>query len=130
MNTLNKTLLGLIILFICVVGAGIYTNQILKQDSKVLEGHIEIIQSHIRDDNWEDAGFELLELKEYWTKKQGNWAMLQSHFEIDNIDASITRLSEYINTNTLPLAIAESALLMQYIKHIPKNVKLSLENIL
>jgi len=130
MNDISKVLIIIIVLLLCIIGSGIYTNKVLTNDSKELEKHISIMQNHIKNEIWQDAENELIYIKEYWSKKQSNWAILQSHFEIDNIDSALTKLTEYITTEALSLALAESSLLMQYIKHIPKNVSFSLENIL
>jgi len=129
MNQLTKVLLAIIILTLCIIGAGIYTNYTLANDSTELEKHITIIQDNIKNENWEDAMNELIKFKEYWSKKQDIWAILQNHFEIDNINTSLARLTDYIATKSLPLALSESSVLMEYIQHIPKNIAITLGNI-
>ena len=129
MNQLTKVLIAIIILTLCIIGAGIYTNYILTNDSTELEKHITKIQDNIKNENWEDAMNELIKFKEYWSKKQDIWAILQNHFEIDNINTSLARLTDYIATKSLPLALSESSVLMEYIQHIPKNIAITLGNI-
>lgn len=129
MSEFSKVIIVIIILLLVIVGSGIYTNNVIANDSKKLENHITVIQDNIKKLNWEDAKNELVILKEYWSQRQDKWAMLQNHFEIDNIDAALARLTDYITTETLPLALAESSVLMQYIQHIPKNSAFSIENV-
>ena len=129
MNQLTKVLLAIIILTLCIIGAGIYTNYILTNDSTELEKHITKIQDNIKNGNWEEAMNELIRFKEYWSKKQDIWAILQNHFEIDSINTSLARLTDYIATKSLPLALSESSVLMEYIQHIPKNIAITLGNI-
>ncbi|HOJ09676.1 MAG TPA: DUF4363 family protein [Clostridiales bacterium] len=130
MNDFIKVVLIVSILLTSIIGSGIYTNSILARDSNLMEERITQMENHLKGGDWQSAEKELVYVKEYWSKKQGNWAVLQSHFEIDNIDASFTKVTEFINSKELSLALAESALLKQFIMHIPKNVSFSLENIL
>ena len=130
MNDLTKVFLIVIVLFLSIIFSGIYTNKVIADDSKVLEQHITVMQDHIKNNNWLGAENELICIKEYWSKKQSNWAILQNHIEIDNINSTLTKVTEYISTKVLSLALAESSLLMQYIQHIPKNSSFSIENIL
>ncbi|HHV96504.1 MAG TPA: DUF4363 family protein [Clostridiaceae bacterium] len=129
MDQLSKVLLAIVILTLCLIGAGMYTNYALAKDANELEKRIVAIQDNIKNGNWEDAMNELIKFKDYWSKKQHIWAILQNHFEIDNINTSLTRLTDYIYTKSLSLALSESSVLMQYIQHIPKNVAITLGNI-
>ncbi|NMB97762.1 MAG: DUF4363 family protein [Clostridiaceae bacterium] len=129
MNELSKVLIVIVVLTLFIIGLGMYANNILAKDSTELERHIILIQDSIKNDNWEDAGNELINLKKLWTGKQDKWAILQSHFEIDNINSALARLADYIDTRSLPLALSESSVLMQYIQHIPKNAAITLANI-
>lgn len=125
-----KVILIISLLLLAIIFSGIFTNHILDKDSKVLEEHIVSMENHVKDNNWIKAEDELEYISQYWSKVQSNWAMLQSHFEIDYIESALVRTSEFVKSKELSLTLAEAALLKQYIKHIPKKMAFILENIL
>ncbi|NSW89629.1 MAG: DUF4363 family protein [Firmicutes bacterium] len=125
-----KVILIISLLLLVIISSGIFTNHMLGKNSKLLEEHIIRMENHVKDSSWQKAEEELEYIRQYWSKVQGNWAMLQSHFEIDNIDSALVRASEFLKAKELSLTLAEAALLKQYIKHIPEKMAFNLENIL
>lgn len=88
------------------------------------------MENYAKDNNWVEAEKELEYINQYWSNVQKNWAMLQSHFEIDYIESSLIRTTEFVKSKELSLALAEAALLKQSIQHIPRKMAFTLENIL
>ncbi len=130
MNNFLKVILIISILIISIISSGIFTNHILNKNSKILEEHITQMELYVKNGDWLKAEAELEDIREYWSQVQSTWAMLQSHFEMDNIDSALTKVSEFTKARELSLTLAEAALLKQYIKHIPEKVAFSLGNIL
>jgi hypothetical protein len=130
MNNLLRVTLIISVLVIVIISAGIFTNHTLNKDSNVMEGHIIEMEAHIRNMDWPKAEEELEHVRTYWLKTQGKWAMLQSHFEINNIDSALTRVSELMKAKEHALTLTEASLLKQHIKQIPEKVAFNLSNIL
>lgn len=130
MKHFAKVILIISILTLAIVFSGIFTNHALRKNSKILEEHIIRMEAYASDNNWVKAEEELEFINQYWNKVQKNWAMLQSHFEIDYIESALTRTTEYVKSRELTLTLAESALLKQSIQHIPRKMAFTLENIL
>lgn len=130
MNNFLKVILIISILLISIVSSGIFTNHILRKDSKLMEEHITLVEDYVKANDWLKAEKELEHIGSYWSQVQSTWAMLQSHFEMDNIDSTLTKVSEFAKARELSLTLAEAALLKQYIKHIPEKVAFNLKNIL
>ena len=125
-----KVILIVSLLMLTIILSGIFTNHVLSKDSKILEEHIVNMENYARDNNWIKAEEELEFINQYWNKIQKNWAMLQSHFEMDYIESALARVAEFVKSRELTLTLAESALLKQSIKHIPRKMAFTLENIL
>jgi len=130
MSNFLKVILIILILLIAIISSGFFTNHILNRDSKLMEEHITQMENYVKSSDWLSAEEEVEYIREYWSQVQDTWAMLQSHFEMDNIDSTLTKVSEFTKARELSLTLAEAALLKQYIKHIPEKVTFNLANIL
>ena len=93
MSNFLKVILIVSILIISIISSGIFTNHILNKDSKIMEDHITQMEIYVKNRDWLKAE-EGLNILEYWSQVQSTWAMLQSHFEMDNIDSTLTK---YLN---------------------------------
>ncbi|NLP14204.1 MAG: DUF4363 family protein [Clostridium sp.] len=125
----SKTLISIAILCIMIFGTAFYTLRLLSKDSEKLESFIDMIEISTQNGNWATAENHLSSLKTEWHKAENAWAVLLDHIEIDNIDTSIMRVSKYVETRNVPMALSEIAVLKQYIKHIPEKESFSLKNV-
>lgn len=125
-----KIITSIIALFAVVLIASFYTTNILSSTSNKLENHISSIESNVKSDNWSKAEQDLSNTQKTWNKTQKSWAILLDHVEIDNIDSTLARLSNYVDTKNKPLILGEIAVLRQYVKHIPDKETPELRNIL
>lgn len=125
----NRMIITVSLLAALIVGFSLYAQSYLHTESKKLEGHIEGIEYSIKTGNWQKAETELTEMKEKWSGTQNIWAILVDHIEIDNIDYTMSRFTEFIKTKQHAFALAEASSLMQYVKHIPQKESFSLQNI-
>ncbi len=124
-----KILTTIVVIFVLILCASYFTNYTLSKHAQSLEEKINIIGSNTRKDNWEAAESGLSAIEEEWPKVENTWAALLDHAEIDNIDESLKKVSEYVKARNVPLALAELAVLKQYIKHIPDKESFNLKNI-
>lgn len=118
-----------IVLVLLILGAGILVLGALDQSSKRLESHISLMENRMQSGDWKGAKESLQILESDWSKIKGTWAMLIDHIEIDNIDTSLSRAKQYIETQQYSLALAEASVLKQFVRHIPKKEGFNLENI-
>ena len=113
-----------------IVFSGIIMVTGLDRTSKEMESQISAIESAAKAGNWADAKEELNIFESRWSKTRKTWSALLDHFEMDNIDTTISRLSKYIESGDIPLSLGEASLLRQYVKHIPEKESFRLSNIL
>jgi len=130
MKALTKVMLWISITSVLMIAFGIYTNHYLAASSQKLESHMMQLEYKTRSEDWKDAGENLAVAKKEWEKTKKVWSMLIDHFEIDNIDATLSRVSMYIESKDKSSALAEVSVLRQYVRHIPRKESFILENIL
>lgn len=112
-----------------IIAAGLCTVSFLRSSSEKLENHITVMESNIASGHWEKAGEELSSLEQLWDRTQKKWTVLLDHSEIDSIDTSLSRLSNFIASKSQPLSLGETAVLRQYIRHIPEKESFTLKNV-
>jgi hypothetical protein len=120
----------IIVLLSLIIVSGIFTLKVLNTSSKRIENQASAIENNTRSGNWEQAKAGLIALKKDWDKTSNVWSALIDHIEIDNIDASLTKMEKYIALKDTSPALAEAATLSQLIKHIPEKEAFNLKNIL
>ncbi|GAE90014.1 DUF4363 family protein [Acetivibrio straminisolvens] len=125
-----KILTGLALLCVIIVGTSLYASSVFSRDAQMLEDWINAIEESIEKEDWTTAENNLTAVREEWDKVEKLWAVLLDHVEIDNIDTSLVRASEYVKSRNISMAMSEIAVLRNFIKHIPENQFFSLKNIL
>ncbi|MEG6611426.1 DUF4363 family protein [Pseudoclostridium thermosuccinogenes] len=129
MHTL-KIISSIALIIAAVFIAGTCAQNSLASTSKHLDSQISAIEKSMKDGMWEDALNKLKALTEDWEKAETSWSMLLDHQEVDNIDSTIARMSQYIENRDISPALAEIETLRLYIRHIPEKEALTLKNIL
>lgn len=124
-----KVTAAIIALTAAIIASGLFALFILSSSSKKLDESVLKIEDNTRAGEWKKAEEELKSFKENWGDTRRKWAMLLDHIEIDNIDSTTSRMSEYIKARDTSSALAEIAELRQFIKHIPEKEAFSLKNI-
>jgi hypothetical protein len=125
-----KILIFIAAIIALIFGSSIFTNHLLSTHAQSLEEKILKVEAHTREQKWEAAQTELAAIEKEWPKVENTWTILLDHSEIDNIDESLSKVSEYIKAKSAPLALAELATLKRYVKHIPEKEALSIKNVL
>lgn len=130
MNSNTKTIILVACLLLIIIISGLLTLHYLDLTANKLEYGVKAACISVSDKQWDSAKKQLETFEYTWEKTKFGWAILLDHFEIDNIDNSITKSRKYVESKDYSLALAELEALRQYILHIPKKESFSLENIL
>lgn len=125
-----KQIIAIIVLTVIFIGLAIYANYYLKSSANEISGHIKNVELYAKKNDWTGAAKELELSKEKWDNVKDKWAMLIDHFEIDNIDSSLSRVSGFVATKNLSDVLAESSNLSLMVDHIPEKDMASIKNIL
>ncbi len=128
---LQKYLVPLLLLalltFLLALGWG--TNKFLKTSAAVLLSSAKKVELLVNNSNWTEAEKAFQQVEKKWNRICQYWPLLIHHQEMDRIEECLSKLKSYLqhqdNSNTL----AEIYTLINYIKHIPENKTLNLQNI-
>ena len=124
-----KFFILIVILLALVFGIGILSQGILSRSSIELGKEIVKVEENITANDWISATQCIKEVREKWDVTKKTWAVLIDHFEIDNIDITMTRVEQYIRCEDASSGLAEASALHKYVRHIPHKEILNLENI-
>lgn len=124
-----KVIISIVVLLAVIFAFSAYASNLLATTSQDLESHVAKIEEHIKAEDWEKIDTPLESVEKQWKKTSRTWAILIDHFEIDNIDAALSRMSMFIEAKDRGPALAEAGILRQYIRHIPEKESMRLINI-
>lgn len=125
-----KVTAALAVIIISIFLWGYFCDRLLTSTSKGIDTTAASLEMAVKDEKWTEADKLLTQLEEQWLKTEPKWAMLIDHFEIDNIDNSMTRMAKYIETKSSDDSLAELGALRKYVQHIPVKNALSIKNLL
>lgn len=125
-----KVITSIFLLLAIIIGTGIFSTRILASTSDKLQQQIAEVENSIASENWEKAEESIKNVEINWKKTEKTWAILLDHFEIDQIDNTLSRLTKYIETQDKPLALAEAEAMKKYVEHIPEKETLRMKNVL
>lgn len=120
---------SLIIAVIIVSGTVFYTHRIELVSEKLAEDNQKII-SLIEKDDFDSASEFTKDMADYVDKKKIALAIIMDHSDLDKIETSIAELQGYIEGKVKTDSVAKCNTLDVMIRHMPKNYKLKIENIL
>lgn len=129
MHTFKVSVIITVLLCIILV-TGIIAYKTLSTTAEKMENHIVKIERSTTAQDWETAEKQISVAKNDWKDIEKVWSVLVDHFEIDNIDNTLSKIAKYIETKNVSMALAETATLRRYIKHIPEKEAFTLKNIL
>jgi hypothetical protein len=125
-----KITASIALLLTIIIVSGIFSLKMLESSSKNIEQHLSLIESSTTSGDWAKSKSQLDLVNASWKKTSKVWTALIDHFEIDNIDTSLSKMEKYIYAKDTSMALAEIAALKQFIKHIPETEAFNLKNIL
>ena len=105
-----------------IFGTAFYTLRLLSKDSEKLESFIDMIEISTQNGNWAAAENHLSSLKTEWHKAENAWAVYLTILKLIILILQSLRVSKYVETRNVPMALSEIAVLKQYIKHILKRI--------
>lgn len=124
-----KKLIVSMVIFISIIASGLLIIRYFKNTSRNLTYEIENISSLVRENNWEDAKSNIKILQKNWDKTENIWAFLTDHIEIDNIEMSMIKSAQYIESKNTSLSLAELENLKYMVDHIYEKELFNLMNI-
>lgn len=120
---------ALIIALVIAAGTFFYTHNIEVISEKLLADNRRIITC-IKDNEYEEA-YELTKnMDEYMNETKISLAVIMDHSDLDKIESGIAELESYILSEIKSDALAKCNALDVLIRHMPKNYKLKIENVL
>lgn len=125
-----KTFYGALVLFGALLVFALFANNYLKNTTDSLTAHTAKLEQHVQAKKWPEAAGSYNQLKTAWEKTNSRWAMLIDHQELDNINISMARLKQFMDTKQPAQALAELGELKLLLKHIPEKEALSIKNVL
>lgn len=124
-----KKLVLAIILFIIITAAGILSIKYFKSSSDDIVKNIEKTSALVRGSNWKDAQSQIADIDQEWKNTESTWALLTDHIEVDNIEMSLKKSREYIDSLNLSDSLAELESLKFMVEHIYEKEVINFKNI-
>jgi len=122
------TIIGVILALL--IGAGYWINYSLQEATDQLSSQVKQISMEIKRGDWSAARSGSDRLQISWEQDARWWPIILDHQEIDNIEFSMARTTEYVKNKDLALAQGQLSELKLMVEHIPRKEKVNLENIL
>lgn len=129
MKSDTRKLLFSVIVITLIIFSGIMIKKYLDISTTKLLDQITIIESLVREGEWEKANSAALKLNNSWDKTENIWTIFTNHHEIDNISNTLINTIEYIKAMEKSDSLAHLASLKHYISHIPEMERIVIKNI-
>ena len=110
-------------------GTTFFTHRIEVVSKKVLEDNKQVVEAVLKDD-FERAKKLAHHMAEYVDSKKMTMSLIMDHGDLDKIEQGIAELEGYIEGEVKNDSIAKCKFLDVLIRHLPRNYKLKIENIL
>lgn len=125
---MKKLILSLIAMAIIIISSILLIVYFKSSSEKMVEA-IEKTTSLVAQNSWEEAKTSIKNIEIMWDDTEKIWTVLTDHFEVDNIEMSLKKSKEYIETQNLPLTLAELESLKFMMEHMHKKEQFNLKNI-
>ncbi len=124
-----KTVITLVVGLILILGLSVTPYFLIHTSSRELATNLDSMQHTIYQGQWDQAKDQLAKTHESWNKTKKLWSSMIDHQEIDNIDISISKLEQYVQTKGLSLATGEVSALKQLVEHVADKEKPTFHNV-
>lgn len=121
--------LAIVLLILIIAGSIVYIYS-LNNASNILVSEISNLEDSVKSSNWDSAEKQVDTLQNKWNKTEKWMSTLIDHQEIDSIQLTLAKLTQYVHEKETTDIMAESASLKLLIKHIPGKEKVDLTNLL
>lgn len=112
-----------------LAGGSFWSNRYINISTQRLVQVIEQVDERLDNQDWDQADHQLHVLKKDWEETKDVWSVLVHHQEIDTIDITVMRLTEYVQANDSVLAAGELATLRLLFEHMADTEAFNLKNI-
>lgn len=120
---------AVLVVIVLVVSSGLWAQGYLERTAERLGAQIEPLLEATYGEQWVEVGERLAVLQQQWAPIRKNWALVVVHVEIDQIERSLARVSQYINAQDRPGVLAELGELKILFKHVPERERLTWRNL-
>lgn len=124
-----KILIFMFAIVTIITVSGFFTLELLYETSYEIESKLKNIEASILSGNWAESEKTMKQVLNDWASTKKTWSVLIDHQEIDNIDVTLSRMEKLIKTMDTSSALAESSVLIKYVRHIPRKEAPGIENI-
>jgi hypothetical protein len=104
-----RVLIGMVLVAIIIIGAGIFGQRYLLTTRQSLYDALAEVEAALLQDDWELSEAKACELEEYWRNTQHKWALLISQTETERVGLAIVRLVSRIKNKEKGEALMEIA---------------------
>ncbi len=125
-----KMFIVVIVLVLVFLVGWYFINESIGQYTTNFVNQLNHISKTIKDEDWNMVTIEYKRIKDNWNKIRDLLSILLDHHEIDNIDLSMAKAHQYIETKNAPLSLAEIEVLRQLFIIIDESESLTITNIL
>lgn len=124
-----KKFVSALVILVIVLVSGVLSIRYFKSSSDQLVKSIENTSTLVSQENWSAAKTGVETIDKEWSSTEKTWALLTDHVEVDNIELSLKKSREYINTGSSSEAMAELEGLKFMVEHIYSKEQFNLKNI-
>lgn len=125
-----KAFIGISLVMLIIVGSWFFLYQSVGKQTEEYVENLNRLLLALEDEQWKTASGQFSQIHDSWKETRDKWTIFLHHHEIDNIDLSMARTTQYIETQNKPLSLAEIEALKQLFYIVRENEALTLTNIL
>ena len=125
-----KSLIVALIIAFSIIFTGIYSTRKLENMSSYLIEMCDKTNKEIENDNFEKAEEYIAQIENFVEENYTMFASTIDHNEIDKIDMNIDQMKTYVSYGQKADSLSYGNALLGLIKHLPKDHRLKIENIL
>lgn len=125
-----RTFIAAIVILAVLVGFGTYAYKYIEKTANSLVTKTELVQKNAINRNWKQTEKSFNALRSSWDNSSKKWTMLIDHQELDNINISLSRARQYLDTRYEPGLLAELAELKLLLQHIPQKEAINIDNMI
>ncbi|MDD4146067.1 MAG: DUF4363 family protein [Clostridia bacterium] len=131
MRSLQKLFVpvALLVLLLFLLGLGWGMIKILEKSAATLLQSTKKVESLVHNYNWSEAEKAFRQTEKEWARTRQYWPLLIHHQEMDRIEECMGKIKSYLHHEDSSNTLAEIYVLTSYIKHIPENKTLNLQNV-
>jgi len=124
-----RMLVFALVIFALLLGFGTFSYYYIDHSANSLLAGVNSMEQGARAENWNQVRKNFTDLQLTWDKTKPKWTALLDHQELDNINITMSRVKEFMETRDKPGFMTELAELKIFIKHIPEKEAVNLANI-